>query len=349
VTHPISGRAASTPGAPVPGLRAAPGVVRIAVDLLGGDGAPAVVVDGALRACGADPDLLLLLVGPQEVADGLISALPSGHRHRVSVRSLGGAVGMSDPPQKGSRPDTTVRGAATALLEDAADAMVSAGATGAVVTAAAVTLGRWPGIRRPALTATLPALRGPVVLIDVGGSVEARPTTLAHHAMLGAAYAAAVHGIAAPRVGLLSIGSEAGKGDRARRVADPLLAGIKLGGDARYVGLVEAYDVATGDRADVVVTDGFTGNVLLKGIEGAYAMAGGPPTSGGVPRAAALLGVRGTVVLCHGAATADDVASGIALAADLHRRGAVTRISATLDGIADLSAPTSNRFPPDPR
>jgi glycerol-3-phosphate acyltransferase PlsX len=326
-----------------------PGVVRIAVDLLGGDGAPAVVVDGALRACGADPDLRLLLVGPQPVADELVAALPPGQRHRVSVRALRGAVGMADPPERGSRPDTTVRGAAAALAEGAADAVVSAGATGAVVTAAVLALGRWPGIRRPALLATLPALGGPVALVDVGGSVEARPGTLAHHALLGAAYAHVVYGIAGPRVGLLSIGTEAGKGDRTRRAADPVLAGLKLVGDARYVGLVEAYDVATAERADVVVTDGFTGNVLLKGIEGAYAMAGGPPASGGAPRAAALLGVGGTVVLCHGAAAGEDVASGIALAAHLHRRGAVARISAALDGIADLSQPTSQRFPADPR
>jgi glycerol-3-phosphate acyltransferase PlsX len=107
---------------------------------------------------------------------------------------------------------------------------------------------------------------------------------------------------------------------------------------ARYVGLVEGYDVSLGVRADVVVTDGFTGNVLLKAIEGAYAMAGGPPAGGGAPRAAALLGVAGTVVVCHGAARPDDVASGIALAAHLWRRGATELISGLLDGIPQDSA-----------
>ena len=337
MTHPAPGRAASTPGARVPAQRAEPGAARIAVDLLGGDEAPAVVVDGALRAFGADPDLRLLLVGPGEVADEVIGALPAADRHRASVRPLRGAVGMADPPQRGGRDDTTVRGAALAVAEGAADGLVSAGATGAIVTAAVLSLGRWTGVRRPALAATVPAVAGPVALLDVGGSLEARPTTLASHALLGAAYAAVVHGIPRPRVGLLSIGAEAGKGDRARRLTDPLLADLKLCADASYVGLVEGHDVASGERADVVVTDGFTGNVLLKGIEGAYAMAGGPPPGGAVPRAAALLGVAGTVVVCHGAATGDDIASGIALAARLHRTRAVARVATALADLIEVT------------
>ncbi|MFI0791242.1 phosphate acyltransferase PlsX [Micromonospora rubida] len=307
-----------------------PGTARIAVDLLGGDDAPAVVVDGALRAMRADPDLHLLLVGPAEVADGLIGALDPVQRIRVTVRPVRAAVGMADHPVA-ARADSTVRAAVTAVRDGIADAVVSAGATGATVTAAALGLGRWPHVRRPALVATLPAVAGPVVLLDVGGSLEPGPATLVRHAVLGTAYAAVAHGVAEPRVGLLSVGTEAGKGDRLRRTADPLLAAVPLPHGARYVGLVEGYDIASGSRADVVVTDGFTGNVLLKAIEGAYAMAGGPPASGGVPRAAALLGVAGTVVVCHGAARGDDVASGIALAAHLWRRRATETVSALLD------------------
>ncbi|MDG4823543.1 phosphate acyltransferase PlsX [Asanoa sp. WMMD1127] len=314
-----------------------PGAVRIAVDLLGGDEAPAVVVDGALRALTADPDLRLLLVGPAPVAGEVIGALPPADRDRVSVRPLWGHVGMADPPQRGGRSDTTVRGAALAVAEGAADALVSAGATGAIVTAAVLSLGRWPGIRRPALVATIPAIAGPVALLDVGGSLEARPVTLAGHALLGAAYAGIVHDVARPRVGLLSVGTETGKGDRVRRTTDPMLADLKLGGDAHYVGLVEGYDISSGERADVVVTDGFTGNTLLKGIEGAYAMAGGPPPGGAAPRAAALLGVAGTVVVCHGGATGDDIASGLALAANLHRINAITRIATALADLIEVT------------
>ncbi|MCW3840733.1 phosphate acyltransferase PlsX [Micromonospora yasonensis] len=307
-----------------------PGTARIAVDLLGGDNAPAVVVDGALRAVRADPDLHLLLVGPTEVADGLIGALAPEQRARVTVRPVRTVVGMADHPTA-ARAESTVRAAVTAVRDGLADALVSAGSTGATVTAAALGLGRWTGVRRPALVATLPAVAGPVVLLDVGGTLEPGPATLARHAVLGAAYAAVAHAVVAPRVGLLSVGTETGKGDRLRRSADPALAAVPLPCNARYVGMVEGYDVSLGTRVDVVVTDGFTGNVLLKAIEGAYAMAGGPPASGGAPRAAALLGVAGTVVVCHGAAQPDDVASGIALAAHLWRRGATDTVSTLLD------------------
>lgn len=313
--------------------------MRIAVDLLGGDAAPAVVVDGALRALSADPDLQLLLVGPPDAADAVVAGLAPEDRARVSHVPVP-ATDRGTPYRNGTvagaalmragRVGTSVRAAVSAVAEGAACAFVSAGETGSTVTAAALGLGRWPGFRRPALVATLPAVAGPVVLLDVGGSLEAKPATLARHAVLGAAYAAVAHDIRQPRVGLLSVGTEPGKGDRARRVADGVLCGLTLPAGARYVGLVEGYDVALGERADVVVTDGFTGNILLKGIEGAYAMARVPVTAAGAPRAATLLGVRGTVVVCHGAARLDDVASGIALAAELHRRNVVAAVSALL-------------------
>ncbi|MEU8191885.1 phosphate acyltransferase PlsX, partial [Micromonospora carbonacea] len=125
-----------------------PGTARIAVDLLGGDDAPAVVVDGALLAMRADPDLHLLLVGPAEVADELIGALDPAQRARVTVRPVRAAVGMAENPVA-ARADSTVRTAATAVRDGLADAMVSAGSTGATVTAAALGLGRWPHVRRP--------------------------------------------------------------------------------------------------------------------------------------------------------------------------------------------------------
>jgi len=354
VTPPISDRVARTswrlPGASdseragrgIPaGAVTDSGTARIAVDLLGGDGAPAVVVDGALRACRADPDLKLLLVGPPEVADEVLVALPPGERDRVAryagrrtpgvpgASSHGSSAVPGGPPVIGSD-SATVRAAVDAVVDGTADALISAGASGAIVTAAVLGLGRWPSERRPALVATLPAVGGSVVLLDVGASVEARPATLVRHAMLGAAYAAVVLGVSAPRIGLLSIGTEPGKGDRARRAADTLLRGLALPARGRYIGLVEGYDVALGAAADVVITDGFTGNVLLKGIEGAYAMAGGPPPGCAVPRAAALLGVAGVAVVCHGAATGDDIASGIALAASIHRGAVLAGIAQQL-------------------
>lgn len=303
------------------------------------------MVDGALYACGADPDLHLLLVGPPEVADEVIGALAPSERPRVAVHAVNRAVGMGEAPTRASRPDTTVRAAVAAVAEGRADAVVSAGATGATVTAAVLGLGRTPGVRRPALAATLPALAGPVVLLDVGASIEASAAVLLRHAAVGAAYAVVLHDLAAPRVGLLSVGTEEGKGDRARRAAAAALAEHRLPADARYVGLVEGYDVSLGDRADVVVTDGFTGNVLLKGIEGAYALAGGVPPGGRAPRAAALLGVAGTAVVCHGAATGEDLASGIALAARLHRRAAIPALSALIKDLAEMHGDMEGRTP----
>ena len=283
------------------GRPAGPETTRIAVDLLGGEHAPAVVVDGALLASSADPVLHLHLVGPPEVADGVLAACPPGDRHRYTVEP--------------ARPDGTARRAVEALVHGRADAVLSAGVTGAVVTAAVLGLHRLPGVRKPALAALVPAQANPVVLLDVGASPEVSIALLLQHAALGTEYARRVLGIPAPRLGLLSIGAEPGKGDRVRRAADEALRAAR----PDYVGLVEGGDVPLGGPADVVVTDGFTGNVLLKGIEGAFALAGGVAPHQAVPRAAALLGVAGTVVVCHGAASAADIASGIALAARLHQ------------------------------
>jgi phosphate acyltransferase len=293
-----------------------PGAVRIAVDLLGGDDAPAAVVDGALRALGSDSGLHLHLVGPADVAEQVYSGCAPADRARLSSRVVAGRVAMSDHGLRGARADTTVRAAVSAVLAGDADAVVSAGASGATVAAAAIGLGRLHGVRRPALAALIPARSGPLVLLDVGASPDPSAPVLVQHAALGVGYARRLLGRSTVRVGLLNIGVEMGKGDRPRRSADSALRGTALPENTRYVGNVEGHEVSLGGRVDVVVTDGFTGNVLLKGIEGAYALAGGA-TDTAVPRAAALLGVAGTVVVCHGAADGADIASGILLAARL--------------------------------
>ena len=298
---------------------------RIAVDLLGGDNAPAVVVDGALRASRADPELQLLLVGPRRAADEVIAALPPGDRVRVDTLIVDRGVGMSDPVADGADPGTTIGAAVAALTERRADAVVSAGASGAIVAAAVLGLGRIDAVRRPALTAILPSVSGPLVLLDVGAGMQVNPIDLVQHATLGAEYARLAVGVEHPRVGLLSIGSEPGKGDRLRRATDAALR-VQPPAAGTYVGPVEGQDVVLGGRADVVVTDGFTGNVLLKGIEAAMAAAPGAYQPLAVTKAAALLGVAGTVVVCHGAAGGEDIASGIALAARLVRADVVNRL-----------------------
>ncbi|MEV0270912.1 phosphate acyltransferase PlsX [Hamadaea sp. NPDC050747] len=311
------------------------GPVKIAVDLLGGDDAPAVVVGGALRALAVDPGLRLILVGPSDVADAVIRALSPADRERVEVHAVSGVVAMADPPARAASGETSIRAAAHAVATGAADAMVSAGSSGATVTAAVLALGRSPGVRKPPLAAWLPTLRSgqDTLLLDVGGSMDCTVAVLAAHAGLGTAYWSQHTGHDRPRVGLLSVGREPGKGDRVRRAAEQAFAATD-----GFVGLVEGDDVLTGDRADVVVTDGFTGNVLLKGIEGAYrlATAGVRGASHGMVRAAVLLGVPGVVVVCHGAADDGDLASGLAEAARLVRAeqevGAQREVRAGQDG-----------------
>ncbi|MGI5178370.1 phosphate acyltransferase PlsX [Dactylosporangium sp. CA-152071] len=316
------------------------GTARIAVDLLGGDSAPAVVVDGALRACSADPDLHLLLVGPRESADEVIGALAVHDRERVSVSVVDRTVGMGDAPMRHVRRESTVRAAAEAVYAGRADAMVSAGSSGAAVAASAHVLGRLRGVRRPGLAAHVPTPHGPVLLLDVGVTIDGTMLELVQHAVLGAAYAKVALGVTDPRVGLLSIGSEPGKGDRLRRAVAVALSDTVLPAGGRYIGLVEGHDVPRGGPADVIVTDGFTGNILLKGIEGATAASTAAAHHTGAVEAphvvaaskgAALLGVTGAVVVCHGSADGPDIASGIALAARLHRE----RIIPAVAGLAD--------------
>ncbi|MBO0870221.1 MAG: phosphate acyltransferase PlsX [Micromonosporaceae bacterium] len=281
------------------------------------------MVDGALSALNADADLQLHLVGPREVADQVRSACADPSR--VQVVPADSAVGMAESASRARRRGTSVHAGIAVVAAGEAEALVSAGLSGATVTAAVLGLGRITGVRRPALAVLLPARDGPVVLLDVGAGVEASATLLVQHAALGAGYARRALHLSRPRVGLLSVGTEPGKGDRVRRAADAALRASPLA----YVGNVEGYHVPLGGLADVVVTDGFTGNVLLKGMEGAVALAGASVPPPAAPRAAVLLGVRGTVVVCHGAATGPDIASGIQLAAGLRRDSSHPSLAAT--------------------
>jgi glycerol-3-phosphate acyltransferase PlsX len=240
-------------------------------------------------------------------------------------------VSMDDPAASGADPKTSVGAAMVALRKGKVNAVVSAGASGATVAAAIVAVGRAHGFRRPALTVILPGAVGSTVLLDVGAGLQVKPVDLVQHALLGIGYARLCAGIDHPRVGLLSVGAEAGKGDKLRRAADSALRQHRLQGGT-YVGQVEGHDVVTGTRADCVVTDGFTGNVLLKGVEAALMTATGAAGPSAIPRAAALLGIAGTVVVCHGACTADDLASGVALAARLVRNDVVRRLADAAQG-----------------
>lgn len=288
---------------------------------MGGDQAPTCVVEGALLVAASSPDVEIVLVGPVALAERLLAQ--RGAVGRFALVEATQVVGMHEDPARAVRAkgDATVRTTHQLVRDGDCAAAVSLGSTGATLAAAVLELGRL--VPRPALAVVVPAAGGDLVLLDVGARLDATPKLLCQHAVLGAALAQVALGLPAPRVGLLNVGEESGKGDQLRRDAFAALSD----GPVRFVGNVEGQDVALGGKADVIVTDGFTGNVLLKGIEGANARAGG----GQLPSAAVLLGVGGTSVIGHGAGTAQDVARCVLAAASWARAGLVERVAAVLD------------------
>lgn len=236
--------------------------MRIAVDALGGDNAPAEIVAGALAAARHSPSDAFLLVGPEkEVEAATAPDLPAN----VSVVPSGDPVAMHEDPASAlrARPDASVAVAARMVRGGEADAFFSAGHTGATVAAALLRVGRLDGCRRPAIATVLPFPR-PVLLLDAGATTMCRPQDLLNFAILGAVFAERYFGLEdRARVGLVNVGEEPGKGDDLAREAHRLISASGL----RFVGNVEGRDVGTG-AADVLVTDGFTGNVLLKTAEG---------------------------------------------------------------------------------
>ena len=330
-------------------------MTRVALDLLGGDHAPESVVDGALLV---PDDVEVLLVGPVDLAERLLAARGASGRCRLVPASQ--VVEMDEDPARAIRAkrDATVRVAARLVRDGEADAVVSVGSTGAALAAAVFTLGRLRGVSRPPLAAVVPAQAGPLVFLDVGATTDATPEMLAQFALAGAAFATVRLGIARPRVGLLSVGEEPGKGDDLRKAAYTALSALPVD----FVGNVEGRDVPHGGRCDVVVTDGFTGNVLAKGLEGAATMLSAvllealtatperteaakallpalteatahmsPEQLGG----AVLLGVDGVVVVGHGASTPEGVASCVGTAVQAVREGLVPSIAGALSDLLD--------------
>ena len=345
----------------------------VAVDLLGGDLAPEVVVDGALLALDGRTDLAVTLVGPPEVAGPLLAA--RGHPERLGVVAARQAIGMDEDPVRAvrSRRDATVRVASRLVRDGAADATVSIGSTGAALAAAVFTLGRLPGVTRPSLALIVDGLDGSLVFLDAGANTECGADLLAQFALSGSAYASVALGVDRPRVGLLTIGTEPGKGDAVRKDAHEVLSELPID----FAGNVEPDVLPFGGGVDVVVTDGFSGNLLLKGVEAAVlamqrqalaeltavvpaldetsatllARALGraaaryrPESRGG----AILLGVDGVSVVGHGSSSPAAVAACIGMAAEAARGGLVPRLRTALDQLITsrrLRAGLSERAP----
>ena len=318
----------------------------IALDANGADGGPAMVAEGA-RLSGQD----VLLFGPAAQLSG---------EHVIDAPV---AISGDEEPVRAvrTRPEASIVQAAKAVAEGRADALVSAGSTGPTLAAATLNVKRIRGVHRPALAALLPLPSGPALLLDAGANVEVRPEHLVQFAYMGSAFMESVHGVARPRVGLLSVGAEAGKG-----TPDVLETGERLRSSAlNFAGNVEGFDLPAGG-VDVVVTDGFTGNVALKVMEGTsrtvreairdavrsggpLSMAGGLLIRGAVGRlrhrldpegvgGAILLGLRKPVIVAHGSFGPTGIANAVGLARQAVEERMVERTAAALEAGGALRA-----------
>ncbi|PQP80137.1 phosphate acyltransferase PlsX [Paenibacillus sp. PCH8] len=239
--------------------------MKIVIDAMGGDNAPVSTVEGAIAAATEWADTQIVLIGDEAKLEPLLSQ--SGVRpSNLTVRHASEVIGSDDEPVKAVRrkKDASMVVAGRMLKEGEADAMISAGNTGALMTAGLLVVGRMKGIERPALAPMIPTIDDVGVLaLDLGANMDAKPEHLAQYGLMGSLYRQKVQGIESPRVGLLNVGTEPGKGNELTKHAYPLLEQLPI----RFVGNVEARDVLTG-ACDVLVCDGFAGNILLKSLEG---------------------------------------------------------------------------------
>jgi glycerol-3-phosphate acyltransferase PlsX len=335
-------------------------MITIAVDAMGGDHAPAVIIEGAVAAA-RHLDLQVALVGPTAVLQEALAAHPDGATLRVAIVEAPEVIGMGDAPAAALRrkPKASIRVAADLVARGEARALFSAGHTGATVVAAHGAFGMIPGIDRPALATTIPTRGRAAVLLDAGASVECRPQHLLQFAIMGSVYARQVLAVERPRVGLLSIGEEATKGNELTREAHQLLKASPL----NFIGNVEGREIYSG-VADVIVCDGFTGNVVLKTSEGLVetvaALLGdelqGTFSSqvgyllsrrafrrfqrrvdysefGGAP----LLGVAGLAIVGHGRSSVKAVRNAIAMAYKLAKSDFVGRVERDMARVSELA------------
>jgi glycerol-3-phosphate acyltransferase PlsX len=312
-------------------------MIRIAVDAMGGDHAPDTMVDGAVAAT-RHLDAEMLLVGAADRIEAALLPHGPAARDRVRIIDAPDVVEMTEAPAAALRRKrrASVRVAAECVARGDASALVSAGHTGASVMASYSVFGTLAGVDRPALATTIPTRRDPAVLLDAGASVECRPQHLLQFAIMGGVYARVALGVRRPRIGLLSIGEEANKGNELTREAHRLLKQSPL----HFVGNVEGREIYSGD-ADVIVCDGFTGNIVLKTseglvetveallgdeLQGTFSSQVGYLLSRRAFRrfrrrvdyseygGALLLGVAGLSIVCHGRSSAKAVRNAIATA-----------------------------------
>jgi phosphate acyltransferase len=330
----------------------------VAVDAMGGDHAPEAIIEGAIEAA-RELRIPVTLVGDR---DKLTHELG---RHRVRdlpihVRHASQVVEMEDSPVEALRRkrDSSIRVGFALVKSGDADAFVSAGNSGAVMAAAVMLLGNLPGVDRPAIGLELPSRRGHVTLLDGGANVECAPLNLVQFAVMGDVFGRSVRGLLAPRIGIISNGAEETKGTELTRVADRALRQLPL----NYVGYIEGRDINAGN-VDVAVTDGFTGNAILKSLEGlgsfvqfllrqmfernlktklAYLLlkkdldrireALDYDAVGGAP----LLGVKGVTIIAHGSSSPKAIKNAIRVGAEAARKNLIAQIAGGLRAVPEI-------------
>ena len=328
--------------------------MRLALDCMGGDHGPGPAVAGAARALAASPDLSLTLVGDQAQLGPLLAGLDPA-RHEV-VHSPG-VVGMTEKPVEAFRkkPDNSIARAWKLVATKTADGLVSAGNTGAVVAGGVFTKRYLKGVQRPGIAALMPTAKGRTVILDVGANVFPKPSHLLQYGVMGSVCAQTMLGVAEPKIGLMNVGEEEGKGHELVNKTYELFRNSPLA--PHFVGNVEGRDIHKG-AVDVIVTDGFVGNVILKQAEGLFefvvSLVGREiigalqserqlgmaalqklvakfhhSSMGGAP----LLGVDGVCIICHGSSDEQSIANALSVAAQNVRAGLNASIEAGLAGL----------------
>lgn len=338
--------------------------VRVALDAFGGDDCPGPELDAAVVA--ARDGISVTLVGDEEMMRGEIARRLGGVDGGLDISFVHAPerIHMEDSPARAVRAksDASMPVCFDLVKRGEADAVVSAGNSGAMLACGLFKSGRLKGVDRPAIVTAFPTRKGQCCMLDMGANAECRPLNLVQFALMGAAYATVRQGRVRPRVGLLSNGSEAGKGTPLTRTTHQVLEAASSEA-FEYLGYVEGGDVFAGG-VDVVVTDGFTGNVALKFVEGALGLVShllrdsfdarlvrkfgallarpafaelkdqlDPESYGGAP----LLGVRDVVVICHGSSSPTALANGMRQASRFHHGHLTEAVEGILDTHGELS------------
>ena len=333
--------------------------MRIALDAMGGDHAPGPIVAGAVEAVRDQHDLTVVLVGDQERIEAELAKADDPARDRLPVVHASQVVTMEDKPVEALRRkrDNSISKCWSLMASGEVNAVVSAGNTGAMVASALFNAKMFlPGVRRPGIAAIFPSHQGPVVIVDVGANMNAKPEDLYQYGVMGSIYAEAILGVDEPRIGLLNVGSEDDKGTDLTKATRALFQNSHLA--SRFVGNVEGRDIYEG-HARVVVCEGFVGNVLLKAGEGAVEFLFAalkqemarllPSLPGGAAQAISkelkelksryeyqefgggpLLGIRGSCIICHGSSRERAIKNALRVAGTLADETINARIIAQL-------------------